>query len=186
MSVTEHPRPSKPAHGFTWGRAIRLGLFVVLCVAGYAAFQLVPGWLRFLAGRETAVLRRNVAILFVDTLLIAYPLTLLSALVGALVLVFLLIRARSRRRRAIRICRRPYCTRACFCSAVQPCLGSPSLRPVPLLGGRGSTEARTCRLSPRERSQKSGAMQGKIPDFPADSRARKRQRRAPASRCEFW
>ncbi len=99
MSVTEHPRPSKPAHGFTWGRAIRLGLFVVLCVAGYAAFQLVPGWFRFLAGRETAVLRRNVAILFVDTLLIAYPLTLLSALVGALVLVFLLIRARSRRRR---------------------------------------------------------------------------------------
>ncbi len=99
MSVTEHPRPSEPAHGFTWGRVIRLGLLVVLCVAGYAAFQLVPGWFRFLAGRETAVLRRNVAILFVDTLLIAYPLTLLAAVVGAIVLFFLLTRARSRRRR---------------------------------------------------------------------------------------
>jgi tetratricopeptide (TPR) repeat protein len=95
MSEPENPTQPEPARRFTRVRMIRLALLVALGVAGYALYQLAPAWFESFSGRETALLRRNAAILFVDALLIAYPLTLFAAVSGAVVLVFLRLRARS-------------------------------------------------------------------------------------------
>jgi tetratricopeptide (TPR) repeat protein len=78
---------------------IRLVLVAALCVAGYALFELAPAWSQSLSGRETALLRRQSATLFINTLSIVYPLTLLASVAGALVLVYLRVRARSLSRR---------------------------------------------------------------------------------------
>ncbi len=102
MSDPEISNSPSSARRFTLRRAIRLLLFIALGVAGYAAFQLVPGWIQVVSGRETALLRRQAAIFFVDALLIAYPLTLIVAFLGALVLVALRARTRSARQRSAR------------------------------------------------------------------------------------
>ena len=70
-------------------RVFRLTLLVALGVGGYAAFQLVPGWLQFISGRETALLRRQAGLFFVDALLIAYPWAAVLSASGTAVLVFL-------------------------------------------------------------------------------------------------
>ena len=74
---------------FTPGALARLLLLIVLGVAGYAASQLGPAWFGLLSGRETAALRKEAAILFVDGLLIVYPMALLSSVLGAVLLTFL-------------------------------------------------------------------------------------------------
>jgi tetratricopeptide (TPR) repeat protein len=99
MSEPEKPNQAKPAHGFTLVRMIRLVLVVALGVAGYALLELAPDWFRALSGRETSALRRNAAIVFVDALLIAYPVTLFAAVLGAMILLFLRVRAQSHSRR---------------------------------------------------------------------------------------
>ena len=75
---------------------------IALGVGGYAAYQLVPGWFELLSRRETAALRRQAAVLFIDVLLIAYPLAILASMLGTVVLICLLARARSHQRRARR------------------------------------------------------------------------------------
>jgi tetratricopeptide (TPR) repeat protein len=95
MSERENPSHHTSAHAITPARVIRLMLLVALGVGGYAAFQLAPGWFRFLSGRETLVFRRQAGIFFVNALSIAYPLVLLASVLGILVLVSLRMRARS-------------------------------------------------------------------------------------------
>ena len=103
MSDPETSNSPSSARRFTLRRAIRLLLFIALGVAGYAAYQLVPGWIQAVSGRETMRLRRQAGVFFVDALLIAYPLTLIVACSGALVvLVSLRVRARSRGQRLAR------------------------------------------------------------------------------------
>ncbi len=97
MSDQEHPTPATPAQRVTLRRVFRLTMLVALGVAGYAAFQLVPGWLQFISGRETALLRRQAGLFFVDALLIAYPWAAVLSASGTAVLVFRRVRARSRR-----------------------------------------------------------------------------------------
>ena len=99
MSDPEISHSPSSARRFTPRRAIRFLLFIALGVAAYAAFELVPEWIQAVSGRETARLFRQAGVFFVDALLIAYPLTLIVALLGAVVLVALRARARSRRRR---------------------------------------------------------------------------------------
>ena len=82
MSDPEISSSPSSARRFTLRRAIRSLLLIALGVAGYAAFQLVPGWIQAVSGRETVLLRRQAGVFFVDALLIAYPLTLIVALFG--------------------------------------------------------------------------------------------------------
>ncbi len=122
----------------TPARMLRLLLLVVLGVGGYAAFQLGPGWLRFLSGRETAALRKQAAKLFVDGLLIAYPLALLASAAGAVALCYLgcaIDLAGGQTARVQRLEAR--CGRGCFCFAVRRCSGSQRSRPGRPCGGRG-------------------------------------------------
>jgi tetratricopeptide (TPR) repeat protein len=92
-----------PARRYTPRRLFRLLLLAVLGVAGYVAFQVVPGWIQVVNySREMALLRRQAGVFFVDALLIAYPVTLIVALLGAVVLVFLRTLARSRGQRHAR------------------------------------------------------------------------------------
>ena len=102
MSDPEISTSPRSARRFTLRRAIRLLLFIALAVAGYAAFQLVPGWIQAVSGRETVLLRRQAGVFFIDALLIAYPLTLIVAFLGAVVLVSQRVRARSRGQRLAR------------------------------------------------------------------------------------
>jgi tetratricopeptide (TPR) repeat protein len=99
MSDQEHPSPATPVQRVTLRRVFSLALLVALGVAGYAAFQLVPGWLQFISSRETALLRRQAGLFFVDALLIAYPLAAVLSAAGTAVLVFLTVRAGSGRQR---------------------------------------------------------------------------------------
>ena len=102
MSDPEISSSPSSVRRFTLRRAIRLLLLIVLGVAGYAAMQLVPGWIQAVSGRETELLRRQAGVFFVDALLIAYPLTLIAALLGAVVLVALRLGTRSERQRFAR------------------------------------------------------------------------------------
>ncbi len=98
MSVPVEPRERKKrAQGFRPVRIAKLVLLIVLGVGGYAAFQLAPAWLQFVSGSSTAPLRRQAGVLFVDALLIAYPLALVASIVGTIVLVCLQVRARAAR-----------------------------------------------------------------------------------------
>ncbi len=99
MSDHEHPSPATRAQRVTMRRVFRLTLFVALGVAGYAAFQLVPGWLQFISSRETALLRKQAGLFFVDALLIAYPLAVVLSVTGTAALVYLKMRARTGRQR---------------------------------------------------------------------------------------
>ena len=58
--------------------------------AGRGRLRRVPacaGLVPILSGRETAALRRQAAVLFIDVLLIAYPLAILASILGTVVLV---------------------------------------------------------------------------------------------------
>ena len=70
-------------------------LLVAIALAGYAFFQLTPVWFQNPTAREKAQMRRQAATLFVDVLLIAYPVTLCAAVLGASVLMYLKVRART-------------------------------------------------------------------------------------------
>ena len=61
--------------------------------------SLRPGGSELLSRRETAALRRQAAVLFIDVLLIAYPLAILASMLGTVVLIWLLVRARSHQHR---------------------------------------------------------------------------------------
>ncbi len=98
MSDSELSTERESARGFTPRRVIGLLMLIALGVGGYAASQLGPVWFGFLSGRETAALRRQAVTLFVDGLLIVYPLALLVSAVGAVLLIYLGVRSRSRRR----------------------------------------------------------------------------------------
>jgi hypothetical protein len=185
MSEPENPTQPEPARRFTRVRMIRLALLVALGVAGYALYQLAPAWFESFSGRETALLRRNAAILFVDALLIAYPLTLFAAVSGAVVLVFLRLRARSlsHRRRSPGLAKTLWQARLLLlcCSTL---LGLAVFE-------AGAAAWRICRRSPRRRNQPERAigtypMERKVPGSPADSRARERLPPARLDPCEFW
>ena len=98
MSDSEHSSERESARSFTPRRVIALLLLIALGVGGYAASQLGPAWFGSLSGRETAALRKQSAILFVDGMLIAYPLAVLASVLGAVVLTYLGVRRRSQRR----------------------------------------------------------------------------------------
>jgi tetratricopeptide (TPR) repeat protein len=67
-----------------------MAALVILGVGGYAAYQLVPG-IPLLSPRQAAALRRIAGGMFVDALLIAYPLTLLTSILGTVVLTCLFV-----------------------------------------------------------------------------------------------
>ena len=85
MSVPEEPRGTKRAQSFSPVRIAKLVLLIVLGLGGYAAFQLAPAWFQFATGSSAASLRRQAGVLFVDVLLIAYPLALVISIVGTIV-----------------------------------------------------------------------------------------------------
>src|SRR5262245_128833 len=95
MSIPEDTTARKPARGFTLARVGRLVLLIALGVGGYALFLIAPAWFRILSGDQMAALRRQAGVLFVDAVLIAYPLALLASVLGAVVLIVLRMRAHS-------------------------------------------------------------------------------------------
>ena len=117
MSIPGDSRERKHARGYAAVRVIRIILLVAIGVGGYVAYRLGPGWFRILYSREMASLRGQAATLFVDILLIAYPLALLVSISGTIVLTYWRLRARSlcadrtRRQRVEIPCRRDCC---CF------------------------------------------------------------------------
>ena len=96
MSEPENPGAFEPARGATPARMLRLIALIALGVAGYVAYQLGPAWLGVLLGDDTAALRKQAGLYFVDIMLFAYPLALSASTLGTIVLVFLIFRARSR------------------------------------------------------------------------------------------
>jgi tetratricopeptide (TPR) repeat protein len=100
MPIPEGTSKRKPARGFTLARVVRLVSLIALGVGGYAAYQLAPGWSRSLSSRQTDALGRQAAVLFIDVLLLAYPLAILASTLGVVVLICLRVRARSHERRA--------------------------------------------------------------------------------------
>jgi tetratricopeptide (TPR) repeat protein len=95
MSIQEATPERKPDRGFSLARVVRLASLIALGVGGYAAYQLLPSWSQILSSREAAAVRRHAGVLFVDVLLIAYPLAILASILGTVVLVCLRVRARS-------------------------------------------------------------------------------------------
>jgi hypothetical protein len=94
MAIPEDTPAKKPARAFTFARTVRMATLVILGVGGYAAYQLAPGF-QLLSARQAAPLRRIAGVMFVDALLIAYPLALLASILGTVVLSCLIV---SRRR----------------------------------------------------------------------------------------
>ena len=99
MSVSEDPRETGPVRRSLLVRIVRLILLVALGVGGYAAYQLVPAWLGFLVGSDSDPLRKWAGLHFVEAMLFAYPLALAASTLGTVVLVFVIVRSRSRARR---------------------------------------------------------------------------------------
>jgi hypothetical protein len=175
----------------TPARMVRLLLLVALGVAGYATFQLAPGWLQLLPGRETALLRRQSATLFVDALLIAYPLALVGSALGAVLLTCLRMRARSRRRREgfrtssrsplqarlLLLCSSTLLSLAVFEAGASAWRSRLNRSPdLPAVAASPKQPVRVIGLFP---------MKPEILSSPADSRARKRLLRARLDPCEF-
>jgi tetratricopeptide (TPR) repeat protein len=98
MSIPEDKPERKPVRGFTLARLVRLLPLIALGVGGYAALQLAPGWFGMLMSQPPAALRRPAVLLFIDVLLIVYPLAILASILGTVVLVWLRLRARSHRK----------------------------------------------------------------------------------------
>jgi len=77
-------------------RAVRLIVLVALGLVGFLAYELGPTWLMLALGSDTRSLRRQVAITFMNVLLTAYVVTLITAVVGTVALSYLWIRSRKR------------------------------------------------------------------------------------------
>ena len=82
---------SRGLRRFAWLLAL-----VVLGVAGFVAFAIVPPWIGILLSNVERPLRRRTALAFLDGLPVVYALALISAIIGTSVLVYLRFRARAR------------------------------------------------------------------------------------------
>lgn len=79
---------------------LRFFSLAALLASLYAAYQLLPVWFPSLSGPRAEALRRRAVMPFVDALLIAYPVAVVVSALGAVILVYLNVRAGSARRPA--------------------------------------------------------------------------------------